>query len=268
MVTFRNFLFLDESMLDDFLATIMGHITKGSIDQTEYEKKGKGGKAGYKIIEGEIASEKSTETKRTLAVTNAAKFQQLYELMEDDDMFMYLDLFDLETWKKVRRRDIVEAEVSIRLPESFSLTQAVDGIAPFLKLMETLGEDPLSDPSTRVAFEGFSEISKIMEKKPIPLVCESLGTPGYKYACNLPRKFIRCDLENLVGEATLFGKVKRVIPEGSKYDLFSLLSAFDSFLPSMNQSQQGKMKRDMAQQGLAEVVYGPALIISPLAIYQ
>ena len=268
MVTFRNFLFLDEGMLDDFLATIIGHITEGPIDQTEIEKKGKGGKAGYKIVEGEIVSEKSTETKRTLAVTDAAKFQQLYELMEDDDLFVYLDLFDLETWKKVRRRDIIEAEASIKLPESFSLTQAIDGIAPFLKLMETLGEDPLSDPSSRVAFDGLSEVSKIIENKPIPLVCESLGTPGYKYACALPRKFIRCDLENLVGEATIFGKVKRVIPKGSKYNLFILLPAFDSLLPSMNQGQHSKMQRDMAEQGLAELVYGPALIISPVAIYQ
>lgn len=268
MVTFRNFLFLDEGMLDDFLATIAGHITEGSIDQTEYEKKGKGGKAGYKIVEGEIASEKSTETRRTLAVTDAAKFQKLYELMEDDDLFTYLDLFDLETWKRIRRREIIEAEVSIQLPESFSLTQAVDGIAPLLKLMETLGENPLSDPKSKIAFDGLGEVSKIVENKPIPIVCESLGTPGYKYACTLSRKLIRCDLENLAGEATLFGKVKRVIPKGSKYDLFSLLPAFDSFLPSLSQGQQGKMQRDMADQGLAEVVYGPALVISPLAIYQ
>ena len=268
MIAFRNFLFLDTSMLDDYLATITGYVVGGAINQVEVEKRGKGGKAGYKVVEGEITSEKSMETKRTLAITDAAKFQQLYELMEQDGLFTYLDSFDRETWDSVGRGDIVEAEITLRVPEAFTLSQVMNDLSPFLDLMELIGEDPFADPETRMAFEGFGKLAQWMENKPVPIVGESLGTPGYKFACMLPRKYLRCALTDLQGEATLFGKVKRIIREGSKYDLFSLFPAIGSSLPSLSKQQQIKVQKELAEKGLAEVVHGPAFLVTPLAIYQ
>mgnify|MGYP006290524309 CR=1 FL=1 len=116
--------------------------------------------------------------------------------------------------------------------------------------------------------DGMQGVSKLVKNKPIPIVCESLRTPDYTFACSLPIKNIRCELEDLQGEATVFGKVKRIIRKGSKYELFSLLPAFSSKLPSISQKEKSKIQREMQEQGLAEIIYGPAIVLSPLAVYQ
>lgn len=261
-------MFLDIKMLNDYLATLEGYTTEGSISQTELKKSGKSGKGGYKIIEGGISSEKSTETKQTLAITEAAKFQRFYELIEDSTDFTYLDLFDDELWNNLRRGELIEAEVSIRLPEPYQLTQAIEGISPLLEIMTVLGEDPLSDQKSKAAFDGMKSITKLVENKPIPVVCDSVGTPNYKFICNLPKKYLQCDLSELQGETTLFGKIQRRITSGQKYEVFSLVSAFTSSLPNLGKSQQKEMQKDIVEKGIAEIIEGPALLIFPLAIYR
>jgi hypothetical protein len=268
MVILRNFLFLDNKMLDDYLATLEGYTAEGSISQTEFKKSGKSGKGGYKFIEGGLSSEKGTETKKTLAVTEAAKFQRFYENIEESNGFTFLDLFDDELWGNLQRGELVEVEVTIRLPEPYQLTQLIEGISPFLDIMTALGEDPLSDPKSKAAFDGMRGFSKLVENKPIPLICDSVGTPGYKFLSNLPQKYLQCTLDELQGETTLFGKIQRRIPKSQKYEVFSLVSAFTLSLPNMSRSQQKEMQKDMVDKGIAEVIEGPAMIVIPLAIYR
>ena len=138
----RNFLFLDTATMEDYLATIEGYIVEGAIDQTEVEKKDKSGKAGYKIVEGGIASEKSTETKQKLAVTDAAKFQSLYEILEEQDLVQFLDAFDEEIWNQLHRGELLEIDAAIRFPRPFILTQAIEDFSPLLDIVAAFDIDP------------------------------------------------------------------------------------------------------------------------------
>ncbi len=264
----RNFLFLDTDTLDDYLATLEGYVVDGSIDQTETEKKDLTGKAGYKIIEGEVATEKSKEMKQTLAVTNAAKFQRLYELLEKQDGFKFLDLLDQDTWEQIRRGDILEIEAKIHLPKSFTMMQVANDISPLLDIMSQVGEEPFGDAKSKVAFEGIKSISKLSGEKPIPIIFEMSSTLGFSFTANLQRRFIKCQISDIEGEATVFGKVQRVIRKGEKAEVFSLLPAFSAKLPSMSNKQKRQAQQGLVQKDLADIVKGPALVISPVAIYR
>ena len=134
--------------------------------------------------------------------------------------------------------------------------------------MSALGEDPLGDPKTRIAFEGVTGFAKLTEKSPVPLVYTAVSTPGYKFVSNLSRQYLRSEVTELAGEAVIFGKVQRILREGEQYEAFSLLPALSTSLPNISKREQRKIQREMTKRGLAEVVKGPAIILSPVAVYR
>jgi hypothetical protein len=255
-------------MLDDYLATLEGHTFDGPLDRKEVKKKGKGGKAGYKVVEGQLTSESAVETKQKFTVTDAAKFQHFYSLIEDQELIRVIDLFDGEYWAGIEKGDLLEIEARLRVPEILSIIQVADEVTPLLDVLKMVGEDPLADPDSKAALEGISSLSRTIETKPIPLIFETISTPGYSFACNLPRQFMRCPIQDLEGEATVFAKVIRLIPKGSHYSLFSLLPTLGGKLPSLSKQKQMEMESQMADQGFAEIATGPGLLIAPLAIYR
>jgi hypothetical protein len=261
----RNFLFLNTATTEDYLAALEGYTLEGPIEQTEAETKG--GEVGVdKIIKAGKASGASTETKRRLAVTDASQFQRLYEILEEQELVQFLEAFDEEIWGQIHKGEILEIEANIRLPQSFELTQTIENFSPLLDIMTVLDQDPLSDPKTKMAFDGIRAVSKLSESKPIPLLFHA-DPEGFSFVGYLPRKFLRCEPSELQGEATVFGKVQRILPKGKSLEVFSLLPDLSN-LPNMNREKRRKMQRDMSKQGLSEVVKGPAIIIDILAIYR
>lgn len=264
----RNFLFLDIATVADYLSVLEGSIVEGAIDQTEVEKRAKGGKAGYKIVEGSAASETSMETKQKRIVTDAAQFQSLYELLEDQELIQFLDAFDAGIWNQLRRGELLEVQASIRLPGSFLLTQTIENISPLLDIMRIAGQDPLADPKSRTAFEGMRALSKLAGEQHIPLIFEAVSTSGFHFVAHLPRRYLRCELANLQGEAVVFGKVQRIIQKRQKLTVFSLLPESTTSLPTLTKQQRRKMEKEMADKDLAEIVRGPAIVLTPVAVYR
>jgi len=263
----RNFLYLDNSALDDYLATLQGAILDGPIEQTEIGKSGKGGKLGYKLVEGNISSESSLEKKRKLAVTDAAKFQQLYEILEELEMIKYLDLFDGQTWSEIRRGDLLEIQTITRLPELFGILQTVDEISPLIGFMKTIGQDPLADNDTKEKFEKLSGLSQVMDNQAIPILCQAVSTPGYEFCSTLSRQNLRVHEKEIAGEVTIFGKVQRIIRKGEQFEAFSLFPTLSKALP-MNRAQKRKIQKDATKGKISEIIRGPAIALSTVAIYR
>jgi hypothetical protein len=134
--------------------------------------------------------------------------------------------------------------------------------------MTAMGQDPLADTNSRMAFEGISGFAKMMEKSPVPVLFEAISTPKYKFVTNLSRQYIRCQISELQGEITIFGKVQRIIKLGERIEAFSLFPVLSTSLTTMNISQKKQLQQDMAKKGLAEIVKGPAMVLSPVAFYR
>ncbi len=56
----------------------------------------------------------------------------------------------------------------------------------------------------------------MLEDKSILLLFEAVSTSGFRFVANLPRRFLRCELGDLQGEATVFGKVHHILIEGHR----------------------------------------------------
>jgi len=266
----RNFLFLNTALMTDYLSTLEGYVIEGTVDQTESGKSEKGGKIGYKVVEGSVLSEMSQETKQQLAIPDAAKFQRLYELLEEQEAIQYLEAFDEEVWKQLRRNEVLEVQANIRLPKSFMLTQTAEDASALVRFMTSFGLDSLIDSETRIAIEGVREFVRLAEDKPIPLLFEAVFASGFRFVANLSKPHLRCNLSDLQGEAVVFGKILRILQKGQKLDVFS-------FLPELlwpkgkrgrSVSKEERRRRKVAENQLKEVIRGPAIVLDPLAVYR
>lgn len=266
----RNFLFLDTSALADYLSTLQGSVLEGSVDQTEIGKKEKGGKLGARIssvgLEANLSSGSSMETKQKLSVPAAAQFQQLYALLEQEEAIQELDAFDEDIWGQLRRREILEVQATIRLPDAYTTMRLAENALPLLDVIDALGQDAFPDAQTKQQFEAMRRIGKLTDEKPVPLIFEAISTPGFGFATHLPKQYLRCELSELQGEATVFGTVQRIIPKGQQQEMFNVLPIMT--IPNTTMIKRQQMLQELADKGLAEVIKGPAILLTPLAIYR
>src|SRR5262249_24470182 len=105
-------------------------------------------------------------------------------------------------------------------------------------------------------------------KQPIPLLFETLSTPEFQFVTKLPRQYIRCNIDELVGEATLFGKIQRIVQRGQTVEAFSILPNSLMKLPIKDRNEKARSERNINNQKLSETVDGPAMVIVPIAVYR
>ncbi|KPV50449.1 hypothetical protein SE17_26895 [Kouleothrix aurantiaca] len=266
-MTLRDFLFLDTQVISDYLSSLEGYIVEGPVEQTESGEKGADGKFDLKAVSAGAKLSKSTETKRKLAITDVAQFQQLYDLLEEQEELQYLEAFDEAIWNQLRRGEVLEIQAKIKLPKGLLITRDVENIAPLLDLMQFLGQDPLADQQAKTAFEGMRAVGKSIEDQPIPIIFEAVSTPRFTFVAHLPKKYIRRDLIELQGEATVFGKIQRVLPKGERLEVFSLVPSLTG-ATSINRQQRRKMQKNANDNQVTEEIKGPAIILNPVAVYR
>lgn len=264
----RNFLYLDSGMLNDFLSTIDGYIEEGSIDQTELEKRNKSGKAAFKVAEGNLQSETSTETKQKIVRTDASKFQRLYDYLQEEDICQFLDAFDGEIWNQIKRGELIEVPAKMELAKPFALAQDLQDLMPMSQIVSSLGIEPFKDQEEAEIFNGLSFLGEYSKSTAVPIIFETESTKGYKFYCQLQREYVRTEINNFNSEADIIGKVQRIIPKGREEEVYSIIPAFESITSSMNRDQRRKNLRDKKNNNLSQLIKGPAIIVTPLAIYR
>jgi len=109
------------------------------------------------------------------------------------------------------------------------------------------------------------QLSKVLADKPVPLICEPVSTPGYHFVADLRRQFLRCELPELQGEATVLGKVLRILGKNQTHEAFSL---FPASLPNMDAKVQKQVQKDLKNKKLSEVIRGPGAILAVVAVYR
>lgn len=268
MIVLRDFLYLNSKMLTNYLSSIDGYL-EDEINHMETEKFHKGGKAGAKIIEGNVSSEVSTETSSKRVMTEPAKFQRLYESLEHIQQLKYLDLFDAEYWKEIKRGDILEIQATLQIPTILAQMEVMQEFMPFIDLMESFGEN-IVNASDVAPLQGLLGLQNILKDKPLPLLFQAAATPGFNFTAQLSREYLSCDLNQLQGEAIVFGKVQRILQKGQKLEVVNLLPDVLS-MPNLNREQRQKLKSNKnksAQENFTETIKGPAIVLTALAIYQ
>ncbi len=70
-----------------------------------------------------------------------------------------------------------------------------------------------------------------------------------------------------IGEATVFGKIQRIIPKGERLEVFSLVPAITG-VASLSREQRRKMQKSATKGQITEEIKGPAIILIPVAVYR
>ena len=266
MITLRDFLYLNTSMLSNYIATIDGYVEE-ELDVSELEKGEKRAKAGIYAVEGNISSETSRETKAKRTLTPPAQFQRLYDVLEEKEQIKYVGLFDDKFWSEISKGDILEIEASIKVPTLFSQFEAIEGFSALAEVAQKLGVTTMSDADLNM-LSGIGSLGKIIEGKPVPLLFDVPSVNKYHFASELQRNYIIGGTTDFQGEAFVFGKVQKILQKGEKIEVFSLLPDLDSLAINRQQRLALKSNKNKSKQNFSESIVGPALILNPLAVYR
>jgi hypothetical protein len=135
----RQFLHLDEALVDQFLAQLEGGVA-GDEAQRLHEHRGKerGGEAGVAAFGARAGlkaggtSGSEEEIERTIQQTSESKFARLYDMLEAQGAIDWLERVDAQIWDQLRRGAIVELEASISVSTLARLTNLAAQAGPWL----------------------------------------------------------------------------------------------------------------------------------------
>ncbi len=268
MITLRDFIYLNTPVLESYLAQLAGY----SVDEQSYSvshKDVKEAKAGVQVVGGSVSTESANETQSKRLLTPPAKFQSLVDILQQENQLKTLDLVDDEVWSELVRGDMVEMQVILGVPEFIGQLESIGDVRPLMDLVKNFGiAEVTSDQETAVG--GVNAMHGLLKGKPIPLIGKSAGSPNYKVFGDLARDFLKTGVPDLAGEATVLGKIQRIVPKGKSEEVFSLVSAV-SGSANLSRQQRQILKSKKGKKPPAsdrEIVRGPALALSILAVYR
>lgn len=272
----RSFFYLDENIVDDYLAQLEGGITEGPYTTKDTTTGVRGGTAGVKawVLEGNAnaSSTSSSEVSQTIRETPVAKFTRLYDLLKADEMIQSLNGFDLAIYNQIELGEIVEVRGNGKLPQWEHLTKAVSDFSGLIELMKAIGQDPLADQETNQAYVGISTLIEKKAQEDTELIIAPIGSPNFKFVTKLDTIRILRRKDELETEVTVLGIVRRKLAERETIDIFRVAPRLNQ-LENLNRAQRrgvnkSKAKMPSTDTPLDEVIKYPAMQIQPIAIFQ
>src|SRR6266567_64450 len=185
----RSFLYLDENIVDDYLAQFEGGVLEGPYSTQDTTTGVKGGGAGIKawVAEGNanVSSSSSSVVSQTIRETPVAKFTRLYDLLKIEDLIQPLNGFDAAVYGQIEPGEIVEVRGDAKLPQWEHLTKVISDFSGLIEVMKAVGQDPLVDDDSNQAYQGFSALIAKKAQEDTELIIAPLGSPKFKFVTKL-----------------------------------------------------------------------------------
>lgn len=267
----RNFLYLNTKVVEDYIAAIDGYTYNEESQEIATSKENTmAGKGAIGVASGNGAhtGKHSEEVKRSVHISDAAKFERIYQYLnsgEEDGLKYYEFLTDSE-YDKLYRDDFLEVLVTARFSKMKELTDSVKKIAELAAVFESITDQQILNQKATEAVNGFSALGQLKSGKEISCVFE-FEDGNHPLVAYLDENFFRCEQENFVGQSYLLCKVIRRIPKGQSIKLDEIFDDVKK-LP-LNRTQRRTMPKNMDNPAeLRDVIKGPALVVLPIAVYQ
>ena len=268
----RNFMYLNTKILEDYISVIDGFTyDEESQEIQNVNEKTLGGSAGVKIISGngEIATKKVDEVKRSVHISDAAKFDKVFKYLQsgdEDEQVKYYEFLTEEEFNSLHRDDFLEVLVTSRFSKMKELTDSVMKVADLAKVIQIITDEEILDKKAKEAVDGFSALGQLREGKEISCVF-NFEDGKYPLVAYLDQSYFRCSEDNFVGESYLLCKIIRKVQKVQSVKLDEIFGDVKK-LP-LNREQRRKMPKNMDNpKEIKDVVKGPALIVIPIAVYQ
>ena len=268
----KNFMYLNTKILEDYISVIDGFTyDEESQEIQNVNEKTLGGSAGVKIISGngEIATKKVDEVKRSVHISDAAKFDKVFKYLQsgdEDEQVKYYEFLTEEEFNSLHRDDFLEVLVTSRFSKMKELTDSVMKVADLAKVIQIITDEEILDKKAKEAVDVFSALGQLREGKEISCVF-NFEDGKYPLVAYLDQSYFRCSEDNFVGESYLLCKIIRKVQKGQSVKLDEIFGDVKK-LP-LNREQRRKMPKNMDNpKEIKDVVKGPALIVIPIAVYQ
>lgn len=276
----RNFLYLDETTVDQFLSQLENGLIDGPMTVKDTNSKEASGSAGANLYafrgQGQITSDASSETERTIRFTPESKFSHLYNLLRDNEYIQPLTGFDEATYQQIEVGEVVEVRGNGRLPQWENLKRTISDMSGLLEIMQLAGQDPFEDENARLGYEAVTRLSSMQGQESTLVMVTPLNAPKFTIAARLDPDGVMRKKEDLEAEITLLGKVQRVLRPGDlPLQVFRLLPELSTLMnsPEGNRAARrasGKRKGSASDTSSPwdEIIKYPAIQVQPIAIYQ
>lgn len=268
----RNFLYLNTKIIDDYMSAIDGYTynEEAQTIASSNEHSANGG-FGLKAIsaKGTRSGTQSEEIKRSVTISDAAKFDKIYEYLqsgEEDENLKYYEFLSEDIYNGLRRDDFIEVLVTARFSKTKALADSMKKIAVLATQLQEVTNQQILDEQAYQAMNGISALGKIKSEKEIACVF-NFEDEKYPLVSYLDSNYFRCEQDSFIGQSYMLCKIIRKIPQGQSIKLDEIFEDINKL--SLNRSQKRSLPKSIDNPDIIkDTIKGPAILVLPIAVYQ
>jgi hypothetical protein len=256
----RDFLYLDDKMVDQYLAQVEGGLydDERELEADSSEGGVEGGlKAGPLTGGGKRGRTHSGEIERVRRQTPESRYNRLHDQLE------LLELNDSTTdvFGRLDARQMFVAECYVDIPSISRAIGATEELAGLADLMKAFAPAQM-DKETDEAMRGLSQFSAMTGGDFV--ATGDLRDGEATLAFKLTPAGLRVPIGELEGDAIVVGRIQRKWPEGQSFPLLNVPG-----LNLMSREDRRRMEREKpADDKEGMYVNGPAASASVVAIFR
>lgn len=265
----REFVYLDREKIEDFISALLGGLPDEQKETTAAKPSEIGGSLGIDSTKIDFKKGvKEITREELLKATDASLFERLHSLLEQGNMIKAVDASEVQQWDALQAREFVEFEGRI---EFSTLEMVFDLIKDLAPLVETLSPEQTQDK----AYKNGLQIALMSQQSShnVRIIPKGEEKEQFIFVASLQKDKARASKEELGDEYTIFGRVRRKLAVNKTFELFSPLPGGVKLPTDAIQDLLTKLKDVDAILGSAPKmedlrVSGPAIILTPIAIYR
>lgn len=269
----RNFLYLNEQMLNDYLSAIEGFMATKVIQTTKQtNSKNAGIGVSAKLINGNLGKKSNNEfeTQMEVQITAASKVQKLIDYLNSEDPIKFYDYVDEDIWKSIQRDEIVEFMGTVRFSKLKEIANAVNELEKLCDVLKDFSDNSsIIDKNTQKTMKGVKQLSEMQNGNEVPCVLSFNSLKEYQVVCYLDKSCFNVQQENFVGDVTVLCKIQKKVEQGQNIELNDIFKSFRELPLNREQRRQMPNKKALTTpKELSDVIKGPAFVVTPIAIYK
>lgn len=267
----RNFLYLNEQILDGYLSAIEGYTTTKVTQTTKATNTKKTGiSASVKVASGEVGKQEvnETETHMEIEISPAAKVQKLIDYLSEESEIPFYEYMDENSWKNLYRDSVVEFMGNVRFAKIKEFAKAVSEIERLANIFQEFSDKPLINFKTQKELDGIKTLNHLQKGNEIPCVLSFGELKEYKVVCYLNELFFKVDQDSFIGDVTILCKIQKKIEKGNSIQLTDIFKTFREMPLNREQRRSMPSKQQLVTpKEFSDIIRGPAFVVTPIAIY-
>ena len=257
----KTFLYLDTDAMEDYLSTLQGYVLNGNVEETTSDTSEGGGGIKLGPVQGGLSKGKQKETRQTLQINPAAQFETLYEQLNENKLLVSKNEIKID---QLECGQLIELQLDLEIPPLYKFLSVVDNLSSLMEIIANMDQTVTYDTATTDALR---QISALTTQKSIPVMGKIKDTDNSIISYLYP-EYLRKDISVIPGLSTIVGKVQSFIITNEEYEVFSILPDIKSVLILADKEQRENIQKQMTTFNFSDKIIGPAILISPLAVYR